>query len=588
MLRNNYFSILSMVWVLLGTQSGFTQNAPTLVKDLVTGVASSNPRDFFNYNNAVYFTADDAAGAPQLFKTDGNTAQLAYALPPDTRLEKAVLANQKWHILLRPTSFGNWSLVQTDLTTTTNIQSLSLYRNNGLAANNNQVVLSYMARPISPLFGGAQVCIIRDVNGTLINVNDAHINSAPYLSSTEAFIEQKEHTWVDPMGKPAGANRKAILAVRKTDTTPSLSTLYTQNAGRTVPPTGFFQTLGAIQDKIYVSIGSTLVSFSVSGVRTDLKTDIGTITHITNAGNVIYFLNERKELWKTDGTTAGTVPLNLNFEVANEWIINLFGGGTSAYIITQVGNIARTYCITPQGTLSRVQFGHDVTYSQPFVSKGIQYIYAQQQLANQPCTIPYLVRYEQTEAQSKSFELRDKNSAACQSNLPNPILSMITENDVFYYGLNTNALGTELWKLDLKNSCASKGATPWDLWISKVSLGALQNASSPFKDIKTAGYSDYTNLSTDLEKGQSYPLNVTPSLGWIGNLPHAYCRAWIDFNKNDLFEPNELVLEKAGQNPLNQTITVPTNALAGITRMRVSVKWDGYPTACEAFAKGEV
>jgi hypothetical protein len=160
--------------------------------------------------------------------------------------------------------------------------------------------------------------------------------------------------------------------------------------------------------------------------------------------------------------------------------------------------------------------------------------------------------------------------------------------------LNTNALGNEVWKLDLKSSvpptgyCASKGVAPWELWISNVRLGTLNNTSDKFKDINTTGFSDYTNLSTELVRGQSYPINVTPSLSWIGNLPHAYCHVWIDFNKNNVFETNELVLEKAGQNPLNQTFTVPANAPLGNTRMRVSLNWDSYPAACESFARGEV
>jgi GEVED domain/Domain of unknown function DUF11/HYR domain len=136
--------------------------------------------------------------------------------------------------------------------------------------------------------------------------------------------------------------------------------------------------------------------------------------------------------------------------------------------------------------------------------------------------------------------------------------------------------------------CASKAIAPWELWISKVQLNTLNNTSDKFKDFNTLGYSDYTNLNTPLIKGQSYPLSITPSLSWIGNIVKTYCRVWIDFNHNNSFEANELVLDKNNQNPFNQNILVPTTAVIGNTRMRVSVKFYIFPTSCEAFDKGEV
>jgi subtilase family serine protease len=140
----------------------------------------------------------------------------------------------------------------------------------------------------------------------------------------------------------------------------------------------------------------------------------------------------------------------------------------------------------------------------------------------------------------------------------------------------------------VNNYCASKGTAPWEYWVGNVSLGTINNTSDKFKDFATLGYSDYTNISTTLNKGQSYPLSITPGLSWIGNVPNAYCRVWIDFNQNKTFEANELVLEKNNQNPLTQSVLIPTTALTGNTRMRVALKFGAYPTACETFDKGEV
>ncbi len=77
--------------------------------------------------------------------------------------------------------------------------------------------------------------------------------------------------------------------------------------------------------------------------------------------------------------------------------------------------------------------------------------------------------------------------------------------------------------------CTSKSNAPWELWVSNVQFHTLKNTSEKFKDYAALGYSDYTNFSTSVSKGQSYPLSITPNLSWIGNLPNVFCRVWIDF-----------------------------------------------------------
>ena len=136
--------------------------------------------------------------------------------------------------------------------------------------------------------------------------------------------------------------------------------------------------------------------------------------------------------------------------------------------------------------------------------------------------------------------------------------------------------------------CASKGVAPWEYWVANVTMGSINNTSDKFKDFATLGYSDYTSLTTTLNKGTSYPLSISPGLSWIGNVPNAYCRVWIDFNNNKTFEANELVIEKTNANPLTANVLVPTTAVTGNVRMRVALKFGAYPTACETFDRGEV
>ncbi|MEN9611416.1 MAG: hypothetical protein RLZZ628_2230 [Bacteroidota bacterium] len=153
---------------------------------------------------------------------------------------------------------------------------------------------------------------------------------------------------------------------------------------------------------------------------------------------------------------------------------------------------------------------------------------------------------------------------------------------------NTIVLPFMLTDTSTRNDCASLRSQPWDLWLSKVQFNTLNNPSTQFKDPKTMGYSNYTTLSTSVAKGQRYDLNVTPSLSWIGNLQYVYCRAWIDFNNNKIFEENEIVLEQKNANPMISNVLIPSTAVSGNVQMRIALKWGSYPTACESFAKGEI
>lgn len=153
-------------------------------------------------------------------------------------------------------------------------------------------------------------------------------------------------------------------------------------------------------------------------------------------------------------------------------------------------------------------------------------------------------------------------------------------NTVFFY---RNKFPTLIEKY-----CPSKSSSPWELWISNVHFDTLNNTSDKFKDYATLGYSNFTNLSTTIATGQTYPLSITSGLSWSGVLPTAFCRVWIDFNQNNTFEDSEKVLESNNTNPMTAQVLIPTTAAIGSVLMRVSMKSGSYPTSCETFEKGEV
>jgi PQQ-dependent dehydrogenase (s-GDH family) len=136
--------------------------------------------------------------------------------------------------------------------------------------------------------------------------------------------------------------------------------------------------------------------------------------------------------------------------------------------------------------------------------------------------------------------------------------------------------------------CVAKAIAPWEDWISNVYFNTINNTSGKFKNFDSVGCSDFTNLSTNVARGASHSLRISTSGSWAGRSATQYCRAWIDFNKNNLFEDSEKVLEGQGTPIYDATVSIPLTARLGVTRMRISLKSGAYSSACENFSNGEV
>jgi hypothetical protein len=137
--------------------------------------------------------------------------------------------------------------------------------------------------------------------------------------------------------------------------------------------------------------------------------------------------------------------------------------------------------------------------------------------------------------------------------------------------------------LNAQTYCPSKGNLPWQEWIAGVKFGTINNTS-----IKE-GYGDFTAQTTALSRGTSYPLSITQGFSYAPDAANAtqQGKVWIDYNQNKTFETTELVASFT-RTTTTANVVIPTTALLGATRMRVSLKTTGAPTACEVFDKGEV
>ncbi len=131
--------------------------------------------------------------------------------------------------------------------------------------------------------------------------------------------------------------------------------------------------------------------------------------------------------------------------------------------------------------------------------------------------------------------------------------------------------------------CASNGNNTNDEYIQRVQIGSINNATGA----SAGGYGDYTNLSTNLSSNNT--ITITPR--WTGTVYAEGYAVFVDWNRDgDFNDANELAYSRSATTatPISGSFTVPTGASSGPTRMRVSMKYNGIPTACESFQWGEV
>jgi len=142
--------------------------------------------------------------------------------------------------------------------------------------------------------------------------------------------------------------------------------------------------------------------------------------------------------------------------------------------------------------------------------------------------------------------------------------------------------------------CSANGGSTTDEWIQSISVGSFSYTSG-----NDGGYDNLTNQTIDLNTGNSYNVTLTP--GYSDTQYDEYWRIWIDLNDDNDFNDNgELVYSSGGGNSgtTTGTLSIPSNASTGTTRLRVAMKWVGEtsngtidndpPNDCGTFEFGEV
>jgi chitodextrinase len=151
--------------------------------------------------------------------------------------------------------------------------------------------------------------------------------------------------------------------------------------------------------------------------------------------------------------------------------------------------------------------------------------------------------------------------------------------------VNSNTVSVTTLAVSTVTYCTASANSTADERIGRVQLGTINNPSTG-----TAGYEDFTAISTNLVRGTSNTITITPT--WTGTVYREAYRVYIDYNRDgDFTDAGESVYSRSRTTatPVSGSFTVPTTATLGSTRMRVIMRYNATPTTpCGTFDFGQV
>ncbi|NQY10307.1 MAG: gliding motility-associated C-terminal domain-containing protein [Flavobacteriales bacterium] len=192
--------------------------------------------------------------------------------------------------------------------------------------------------------------------------------------------------------------------------------------------------------------------------------------------------------------------------------------------------------------------------------------------------------------------------AADSSDFGNPAISRVNlSKGITYYIIVSTYTILAYTPFDIEiagvscDYCTSTFTDETSEYIQQVTLGDIDNVSGA----ETGGYNFYTNDTALLFTGGLYSLSVDVN---TASSKSERVKVWIDFNHDGFFDDadspeGELfdLTTKSGSGTINfaDNISIPLEALSGLTRMRITVQGSGPalvscdPTGSDAFGETE-
>jgi chitodextrinase len=348
---------------------------------------------------------------------------------------------------------------------------------------------------------------------------------------------------------------------------------------------------GNNSDDAVITVNGTAGPFSVSSQNTATTYSGGTSQTVTwnvagttangvNAANVdILWSTDSGNTWTTllsgtpnDGSQAVTIPNastttgrimvkgsnHIFFDVNNSNItVNAGSGSTdttppSAPALTASGTTSTTTNLSWSGATDNVAVtGYDVYQGSSLIGS----------TASTSYTVTSL-----TPSTTYSFTVKAKDAAGNNS---------VSSNTV---SVTTLAGSTVTY-------CSATSTNTADERIGNVKFGTINNTSTG-----TAGYENFTSVSTNVTRGTAYAISVTPV--WTSTKYNEAYAVYIDYNKDgDFTDSGELAWTKTGSqtSPVTGSITIPSTATLGATRMRVMMQYSSVPSSsCGSYTYGQV
>lgn len=133
--------------------------------------------------------------------------------------------------------------------------------------------------------------------------------------------------------------------------------------------------------------------------------------------------------------------------------------------------------------------------------------------------------------------------------------------------------------------CTATATNTADERIGNVTFGSINNTSTG-----TAGYENFTSISTNVTRGTANTISITPV--WTSTKYNEAYAVYIDYNRDgDFTDSGELAWTRAGSQttPVTGSITIPATASLGSTRMRVMMQYNSIPSSsCGSYTYGQV
>ena len=408
--------------------------------------------------------------------------------------------------------------------------------------------------------GGSTQTVTWAVAGTTANgVNCANVD---ILLSTDAGT-----TWTTLLAATPNDGTQAVTIPNTAGTTNRIMVKGTNHIFFDVSNANFTITAGST-DTVAPSTPLNLVASGTTQTTTNLSWTAST----DNVGVTGYTIYQGATLIGTSTTTSYTVTAltpstGYTFAVsAKDAAGNMSGQSASAFATTLAPVLDTTAPTAPTMSASgTTQTSTNLSWSGATDNVGVTGydVYRNGALLGSTASTTYAVS-GLTASTTYSFTVKAKDAAGNVSANSNTVSVTTTSNTATY--------------------CTSQGNSTADEKIGKVVFGTINNTSTG-----TAGYENFTAISTNVVRGSANTITITPA--WTSTVYSEGYAVFIDYNQDgDFADAGETAFTKATSKttPVSGSITIPATALLGSTRMRVAMKYNATPTSCEAFSYGQV